>query len=142
MNTPSDQREQRLKLYWYVALITLPIVVALLLINADPYERVQLNQVLELRAQLAEQQAGAEVIAWLDTKGGHNLSEAEWAAVQAVDAEQFYFMLTSSQQSPQLKQTLSTALADNYVTQGEYHAYLEAASTELMSPVVLTQFGF
>lgn len=142
MNTPSDQSEQRIRLYWYTALIALPLLVAALLLNADPYERVQLNQVLELRAKLAQQGAGAEVIAWLDAKGGHNLTEAEWGALQAVNAEQLYFMLTSSQQSPELKTEMSQALADRYVTQAEYQHYLSVAATQLMTPALLTQYGY
>tara|TARA_R110001583_G_scaffold10317_1_gene47619 strand:- start:461 stop:889 length:429 start_codon:yes stop_codon:yes gene_type:complete len=142
MSTQSDQNEQRIKLYWYLALIVMPLIVALLLLNADPYERVQLNQVVELRTQLAQQDVGSEVIAWLDAKGGHNLSEAEWAALQAADAEQLYFMLTSSTLSPALKQTMAAALVDGYVTQQEYQDYQIAAAAVLMTPALLTQFGY
>lgn len=142
MKTQSDRSDQRIKLSWYVALIALPLVVAALLLNADPYERVQLNQVLELRATLAQQNAGTDVVAWLDNKGGHNLTEAEWAALQAVDAEQLYFMLTSSQHSAQLKQRVSAALADRYVTRGEYQSYLTAASSALIEPALLRRFGY
>tara|TARA_R110002094_G_scaffold191021_1_gene165557 strand:+ start:129 stop:557 length:429 start_codon:yes stop_codon:yes gene_type:complete len=142
MSTQSDQNEQRIKLYWYLALIVMPLIVALLLLNADPYERVQLNQVVELRTQLAQQDVGSEVIAWLDAKGGHNLSEAEWASLQAADAEQLYFMLTSSTLSPSLKQAMATALVDGYVTQQEYQDYQIAASAVLMTPALLTQFGY
>tara|TARA_R110002167_G_scaffold70821_2_gene199916 strand:- start:1186 stop:1614 length:429 start_codon:yes stop_codon:yes gene_type:complete len=142
MSTQSDQNEQRIKLYWYLALIVMPLIVALLLLNADPYERVQLNQVVELRTQLAQQDVGSEVIAWLDAKGGHNLSEAEWAALQAADAEQLYFMLTSSTLSPSLKQAMAAALVDGYVTQQEYQDYQIAAAAVLMTPALLTQFGY
>ena len=142
MNTKSDQSEKRITLYWYVALIALPLAIALLLFNADPYERVQLNQVIELRSSLTQQNAGGDVIAWLDNKGGHNLTEAEWTALQAVDAEQLYFMLTSSQLSPVLKQSMAAALADRYISQGEYQAYLDIASPALMAPTLLTRFGY
>lgn len=142
MNTQSDLREQRLKLYWYVALIAMPVVVILLLLNADPYERVQLNQVVELRTKLADMQAGNEVIAMLDAKGGHNLTEQEWDGVQQVSAEQLYFMLSSSQQSPVLKAAVSAALADGYVTQAEYQGYEEQALTALSDPSVLAQYGY
>ncbi len=142
MNTQSDQREQRLKLYWYVALIAMPLVVVLLLLNADPYERVQLNQVVELRSQLAAKNAGSQVIAFLDSQGGHNLSEQEWAAIQQVDAEQLYFMLTSSQHSQSLKAVMSAALADGYVTQGEYQAYQQQALAALTDSAVLGRFGY
>ena len=142
MITDSDQREQRLTLYWYIALIAMPLLVVLLLLNADPYERVQLTQVVELRSQLAASGAGNEVIAFLDSKGGHNLTEAEWAALQPVDAEQFYFMLTSSKHSAVLKDNLSEALADKYVSQAEYQSYQSVASTELIQAAVLSQFGY
>lgn len=142
MATLSDQREQRLTLYWYVALIALPLFVVLLLLNADPYERVQLTQVVELRSQLAVSDAGSEVVAFLDSKGGHNLTESEWVALQPVDAEQFYFMLTSSQHSAVLKESLTKALADRYVTQAEYQLYQDVASAELMQAAVLSQFGY
>ncbi|MEH6652166.1 MAG: hypothetical protein V7707_19255 [Motiliproteus sp.] len=142
MTTRSDQREQRLTMYWYIALIAMPLLVVLLLLNADPYERVQLAQVVELRSQLAAKGAGSDVIAMLDSKGGHNLTEVEWAALQQVGAEQFYFMLTSSTHSSVLKESLAAALADKYVTQAEYETYQAAASAELMQAAVLSQFGY
>ena len=142
MTNVSDRREQRLKMYWYVALVTLPLVVALLLLNADPYERVQLNQVLQLRAQLAEKNIGSEVIDWLDHKGGHNLSEAQWYSIQSVTAEQLHFMLTSSQQSRALHQQVKAALADGYVTQAEYSSYQQQAAEQMMQPELLVKYGF
>jgi hypothetical protein len=142
MNKQSELRDQRLKLYWYLGLIALPVFVALLLLNADPYEQVQLNQVIELRKQLAEREAGAEVVAWLDAKGGHNLTDGQWQSVQEVNAEQLYFMLNSSQHNAELKAKMKQALADSYVTQAEYQGYLQLARTALMDRLTLAQYGY
>ena len=141
MKSKSDHREQRLVMYWYIALIAVPLFVAMLLLNADPYERVQLNQVLDLRAKLSQQNAGAEVVEFLDAKGGHNLSEQEWQSIQPLNAEQLYFLLTSAQHSGELKQVLKQALKDDYVTQAEYQRYMELAVPVLMSKQVRVQFG-
>lgn len=142
MNKQSELRDQRLKLYWYLGLIALPLFVASLLLNADPYEQVQLNQVIELRQQLANRGAGAEVLALLDAKGGHNLTDAQWQSVQEVNAEQLYFMLNSSQRNGELKANMEQALADSYVTQAEYQDYLQLAQTALMNPQTLAQYGY
>ncbi|RDE18526.1 hypothetical protein DV711_17960 [Motiliproteus coralliicola] len=141
MTSTPDRHDQRLVVGWYVALIAVPLFVLVLLLNADPYERVQLNQVLELRAKLTAENVGAQVIDFLDSKGGHNLTEQEWLDIQPADAEQFFFMVNSSKYSPALKDLLREALKDDLVTSLEYRQFREQALPALMDPVVRTQFG-
>lgn len=141
MNKQAEQKEQRLRIYWYVALLAVPAFVLGILANHDPYENVRLNQVLELRKELGEKDVGAEVIAYLDKRGGRNVSAAELASLQQADGDDLYMMLLSAKESPVLKARLKAALADDYITQAEADGYFTLAQTELTSKAVLSRHG-
>jgi len=142
MSLTAEQKERQLRSVWYLGLLVLPLLVLVLLMNQDPYHRVQFNQVLELRKTLAERGVGAEVIAYLDRKGGRNLSAAELADLAEADSQSLFFMLNSAQLSLQLKGTLQAILKDGYVTRAEAMHYDQRAKAVLSDPGLYQRLGY
>ncbi|WP_207062381.1 hypothetical protein [Motiliproteus sp. SC1-56] len=142
MKTSVERNERRLKIIWYVGLLALPVLILLLLSSMDPYERVKLNQVLELRQSLKERGAGAEVIDYLDRRGGRNISAEELESLREASGSEIFFMLRSARLSEPLRVFVGMALEDGYITRGEAEAYQDIARRELSRPEVLQQFGF
>lgn len=142
MSLTAEQKDKRLRVIWYLGLLVLPVLVLLLLMNQDPYHRVQFKQVLELRKTLNERGVGAEVIALLDQRGGRNFSEADLQQLQEADSQTLFFMLNSAQLSPQLKSTLQEILKDSFVTRAEADSYAAVAQSVLNDPQLYQRLGY
>ncbi|WP_210395793.1 hypothetical protein [Motiliproteus sediminis] len=142
MSLTSEQKDKRIRLFWYLGLLALPLLVLALLLNQDPYHRVQFNQVLELRAELAERGVGADVIAQLDRVGGRNISAAELDNLLEADSQTLFFMLNSAQLSSQLKGSMQVILKDGFVTRQEARQYGVVAKAVLTDPALYQRLGY
>ncbi len=141
MNNHTEMRELRLKIYWYTGLLVLPLLIVLVLVNADPYKNVRFSEVLELRQTLNQQQIGQEVIDFLDREGGRNISADQLASLQQASGADIYFMLSTARFSDSLRTALTDSYSDGYITRGEAESYHSLATIELSKKEILGRFG-
>ena len=141
MNYQAELSDFRMKLYWYAGLLSLPLLVILILANADPQKNLRVNEVIELRQQLNKAGIGQDVIAYLDKVGGKNISEYELQRLKQAKGSDLFFMLSSAKYSDKLKSNLQESYQDGYITRAEAERYQQLAVVELSQQQVLEQFG-
>ena len=141
MNDQAGLNDSKMKLYWYAGLLLLPLLVILILTNADPQKNLRVNQVIEMRQQLNQQGIGQEVVAFLDKVGGQNISVQQWQQLQRARGSDLFFMLSSAKYSAKLKADLEASYKDGYVTRAEAERYQQLAAVELSQKQVVSQFG-